>query len=81
VSAAAVFGVPSELSEEDVAAVVVLNPAASATESELRAWAARSLAPYKVPGAIAFRDSLPMTPTMRVAKDALRAEYLSKERE
>jgi crotonobetaine/carnitine-CoA ligase len=81
VSAAAVFGVPSELSEEDVAAVVVLIPAASATESELRAWAARSLAPYKVPGAIAFRDSLPMTPTMRVAKDALRAEYLSKERE
>jgi crotonobetaine/carnitine-CoA ligase len=76
VTAAAVFGVPSELSEEDVAAVVVLGAAAQVTEAELREWAARSLAPYKVPATIAFRESLPMTPTMRVAKDALRAEYL-----
>ncbi|MGH2490304.1 MAG: class I adenylate-forming enzyme family protein [Candidatus Limnocylindria bacterium] len=80
VAAAAVFGVPSELTEEDVAAVVVLGPAATATVAELREWAGRSLAPYKVPTAILFRDSLPMTPTMRVAKDALKAEYL-KERE
>jgi acyl-CoA synthetase (AMP-forming)/AMP-acid ligase II len=74
VSAAAVFGVPSDLSEENVAAVVVLR--APATEAELREWAARSLAPYKVPAAIVFRDSLPMTPTMRVARETLRAEYL-----
>jgi crotonobetaine/carnitine-CoA ligase len=80
VAAAAVFGVPSELTEEDVAAVVVLGPAATASVAELREWASRSLAPYKVPTAILFRDSLPMTPTMRVAKDALKAEYL-KERE
>lgn len=76
VTAAAVFGVPSELSEEDVAAAVVLGDAAQVSEAELREWAARSLAPYKVPATIAFRESLPMTPTMRVAKDALRAEYL-----
>jgi crotonobetaine/carnitine-CoA ligase len=76
VAAAAVFGVPSELTEEDVAAVVVLSTAAKVDEAELREWAARSLAPYKVPATIAFRESLPMTPTMRVAKDALRAEYL-----
>jgi crotonobetaine/carnitine-CoA ligase len=76
VAAAAVFGVPSELSEEEVAAVVVLSAAAKVSEAELREWAARSLAPYKVPATIAFRESLPMTPTMRVAKDALRAEYL-----
>jgi crotonobetaine/carnitine-CoA ligase len=74
VSAAAVFGVPSDLGEEDVAAVVVLR--APATEAELREWAARSLAPYKLPAAIAFREALPMTPTMRVARDTLRAEYL-----
>jgi crotonobetaine/carnitine-CoA ligase len=76
VTAVAVFGVPSELSEEDVAAVVVLGAAAQVTADELKRWAARSLAPYKVPATIAFRGSLPMTPTMRVAKDALRAEYL-----
>jgi crotonobetaine/carnitine-CoA ligase len=80
VAAAAVFGVPSELTEEDVAAVVVLAPAATASGAELQEWAGRSLAPYKIPTAILFRDSLPMTPTMRVAKDALKAEYL-KERE
>jgi crotonobetaine/carnitine-CoA ligase len=76
VAAAAVFGVPSELSEEDVAAVVVVVAGANVSEADLRQWAARSLAPYKVPVTIAFRGSLPMTPTMRVAKDALRAEYL-----
>ncbi|HEV8656339.1 MAG TPA: AMP-binding protein [Candidatus Limnocylindria bacterium] len=76
VAAAAVFGVPSELTEEDVAAVVVLVDDANVGEAELREWAARSLAPYKVPATIAFRSSLPMTPTMRVAKEALKAEYL-----
>ena len=76
VAAVAVFGVPSDLSEEDVAAVVVLSAAAQATADELRQWAARSLAPYKVPATIAFRGALPMTPTMRVAKDQLRAEHL-----
>lgn len=76
VAAAAVFGVPSDLSEEEVAAVVVLSGVAAVSEAELQDWAARSLARYKVPATIAFRDSLPMTPTMRVAKDALKAEYL-----
>jgi acyl-coenzyme A synthetase/AMP-(fatty) acid ligase len=49
---------------------------APASEAELRAWATRTLAPYKVPATIAFRDALPMTPTMRIAKDILRADYL-----
>jgi acyl-CoA synthetase (AMP-forming)/AMP-acid ligase II len=55
---------------------VVVVAGANVSEADLRQWAARSLAPYKVPVTIAFRGSLPMTPTMRVAKDALRAEYL-----
>ncbi len=76
VAAAAAFGVPSELTEDEVVAAVVLRPESSAGEDELRQWAGRSLARFKVPSRIVFRDSLPMTPTQRVAKDVLREEFL-----
>lgn len=76
VAAVAAFGVPSELSEDDVVAAVVLIPEGSAGEDELRQWAGRSLARFKVPSRIVFRDSLPMTATQRVAKDVLRKELL-----
>lgn len=76
VLAAAGFGVPSELTEEDVAAAVVLRAGAQVTPEELRTWCAERLAPFKVPEWIAVREALPMTPTMRVAKDALARELL-----
>ena len=75
VSAAAVFGVPAGLVEEEVVAVVVLREGVSRDEPALKAWAAKRLAPYKIPSRIVFRESLPMTPTHRVAKDVLRKEY------
>jgi crotonobetaine/carnitine-CoA ligase len=73
---AAVIGVPSTLSEEDVVACVILEAGRSADEAELRGWCAQRLAPYKVPLRVVFRDAFPLTPTMRVAKDRLRAEVL-----
>jgi len=73
---AAVIGVPSELSEEDVVACVILEPGQTADEESLRAWSAQRLAPYKVPLRVVFRDAFPLTPTMRVAKDRLRTEVL-----
>ena len=75
VKAAAVFGVSAGLMEEEVVAVVVLQKAGSLDEPALKTWAASRLAAYKVPGRIIFRDSLPMTPTHRVARDQLRREY------
>ena len=72
----AVIGVPSELSEEDVVACVILEPEQTVDEESLRAWSAQRLAPYKVPLRIVFRDAFPLTPTMRVAKDQLRTEVL-----
>ena len=75
VHAAAVFGVPAGLMEEEVVAAVVLRDGRGLDEPALQAWAATRLAPYKVPSRIIFRDSLPMTPTHRVAKDVLRQEY------
>jgi crotonobetaine/carnitine-CoA ligase len=76
VASAAVFGVPSEVTEEEVVAAVVLAGGAAATPDELRAFARERLAAYKVPQEIIIRESLPMTPTMRVARDALKREYL-----
>ena len=75
VQAAAVFGVPAGLMEEEVVAVVVLQKGGSLDEPTLKTWAAARLAAYKVPGRIIFRESLPMTPTHRVARDQLRREY------
>jgi acyl-CoA synthetase (AMP-forming)/AMP-acid ligase II len=75
VRAAAVFGMPAGLLEDEVVAVVVLRDAAESDEAVLKAWARTRLAAYKVPSQIHFRDSLPMTATHRVAKDRLRKEY------
>ncbi|HEX6350480.1 MAG TPA: AMP-binding protein [Candidatus Dormibacteraeota bacterium] len=75
VVSAAAFGVPSELGEEEVVAAVVRRADTPVSEAELREFAARSLAPYKVPSRVVFRESLPMTPTQRVARDELRREY------
>jgi crotonobetaine/carnitine-CoA ligase len=75
VRAAAVFGVPSGLQEDEVVAVVVLEDGAVPDEAALKAWARTRLAAYKVPSRIHFRDSLPTTATHRVAKDRLRSEY------
>ena len=75
VRAAAVFGVPTGMLEDEVVAVVVLRDGAAPDEAALKAWAATRLAAYKVPSRIHFRDSLPTTATHRVAKDSLRREY------
>jgi long-chain acyl-CoA synthetase len=75
VSAAAVFGVPAGLQEDEVVAVVVLRAGATSDEGILKSWAATRLAAYKVPSRIHFRGELPTTATHRVAKDVLRREY------
>ena len=73
---AAVIGVPSALSEEDVVACVIRTPGGTVDEEALRAWCRERLAPYKVPLHVVFRETFPLTPTMRVAKEMLKAEVL-----
>ena len=75
VESAAVFGIDAGLQEEEVIAAVVLKRGEEADESTLKAFAATRVAAFKVPSRIYFRESLPMTATHRVAKDALRKEY------
>jgi crotonobetaine/carnitine-CoA ligase len=71
---AAVVGVPSDLSEEEVKAFVVAR-AGHETEladfGALRAWAAERLSAFKVPRYWQALPELPRTPTGRVAKHRL----------
>jgi carnitine-CoA ligase len=70
---AAVVGVPSELSEEEVKAFIVPAPGATCDVAELRGYAAERLAAFKVPRYWEQIDELPRTPTARVAKHLLPA--------
>jgi carnitine-CoA ligase len=67
----AVVGVPSELSEEEVKAFVVVRPSAVLDVAELHAFAAARLSAFKVPRYWEELPALPRTPTNRVAKHRL----------
>jgi crotonobetaine/carnitine-CoA ligase len=69
-----VVGVPSELSEEEVKAFVVLEEPANADLPAIHDWAAVRLARFKVPRYLEVVAELPHTPTGRVAKHQLPRE-------
>jgi crotonobetaine/carnitine-CoA ligase len=71
VAEAAVIGVPSNLSEEDVKAFVVPAPGRAVDVRALHAFAGEQLAAFKVPRYIEVVDDLPHTPTGRLAKHHL----------
>jgi long-chain acyl-CoA synthetase len=72
----AVIGIPDETWGEAVHAIVVLEPGASATAEELIEHARSSIAGYKVPKTIDFRDEpLPLSGAMKVLKKELRAPF------
>jgi carnitine-CoA ligase len=72
---AAVVGVESELSEEEVKAFVVPADGAGISFEDLRAYAAERLAAFKVPRYWQEIAELPRTPTARVAKHRLPAGH------
>jgi crotonobetaine/carnitine-CoA ligase len=69
---AAVIAVPSELTEDEVAAFVVARPGDALTAQELIDWCARQLASFKVPRHLWFLEALPKTETQRAEKPRLR---------
>ena len=71
VQEAAAAGVPHPSKGEVVKAFVVLKPGAKAPAQELIAHCRASLAPYKVPVAVAFRDELPKTIVGKVLRRRL----------
>lgn len=75
---ATAIGVPDAYRGESAKAFVVFKPGQSATEQELIAYCKKSLAPYKVPRTIEFRDALPKTIIGKILRRELVAEEKAK---
>lgn len=73
----AVFGVPSELDEEEVAAIVVPSDGVAIDLVELRHFLEECLPFFAVPRFVAVRSELPKTETQKVKKDVLRASQVT----
>ena len=65
------FAVPHPMLGEEVAAAIVLREGATATESELREFAAVLLAQFKVPRKIVFLDEIPKGATGKLQRIGL----------
>ena len=74
---AAAIAVPDALGEDEILVAVVARAGAALTPAQVAQWCRERLAPIKVPRYVVFVDSLPQTPTHRVAKYRLRAEAAS----
>jgi long-chain acyl-CoA synthetase len=74
VAEAAVIGVPHRTHGEEIHAFVVRAPGATLTEQDLIGWCRSSIAAYKYPRIIVFRDYLPTNSTGKVSKTDLLAQ-------
>ena len=75
VAQAVAFAMPHEKLGEEVAAAIVLRDGASATERDIREFAAARLAPYKLPRKVLFLEDIPKGATGKVQRARL-AEVL-----
>lgn len=70
----AAYGVPSDLTEEEVMVAVVPRPGADLEPAALLDFCAERMAHFAVPRYVRFLDALPKTPSQRTQKYLLRAE-------
>ncbi len=68
----AVIGVPDEVRDEKIKAVVVLHPGAHVSAEDIIAWCREHLAKFRVPELVEFRDELPRTSVGKIQKHILR---------
>ncbi len=72
----AVIGIPHEVWGEQVHAIVVLRAGITVSPDEIRAWARRVIAGFKVPKSVEFRDEpLPLSGALKPLKRELRKPY------
>ena len=74
---AAAIGVPSAVGDEDVALLVVGHPQGAPAAADLVAAMAEDLPRYALPRYVEFVESLPKTPSERIAKGEVRARGLT----
>lgn len=70
----AAIAVPSALGEDEILAAVVLKPGERLDAASIADWCRERLAPHKVPRYVAFVETLPHTPTHKVAKARMRQD-------
>lgn len=76
VATSAVIGIPSEKWGEQVHAIIILKPGASATDQEIKDHCHSLIAGYKCPRSIEFRtDPFPLSGANKVLKTALRQPF------
>jgi crotonobetaine/carnitine-CoA ligase len=73
----AVIGVPSDMTEEEIMACVVLRPAATLTHDALARHCADRMARFMVPRYLRFVAELPKTPTDKVEKFRLQQQGIT----
>lgn len=76
VSECAVFGVPDETYQEEIAAAVVLKPGQAASAEDIRRQALQSVTRFKQPRFVRFLQELPKNSNGKVLKRALRDEWI-----
>jgi crotonobetaine/carnitine-CoA ligase len=73
IAAAAAFGVPSELADDDIMLTVELREGATVDAEEMRTWLTQRVAPYVVPRYVDLAGALPVTDTGKIEKYKLKA--------
>jgi long-chain acyl-CoA synthetase len=70
---AACIGVPDDRTGEAVKVFLVLRPGEQLSPDEVREFLRKSLAPYKIPRHVEFRDSLPKSNVGKILRRELRS--------
>lgn len=71
---AATIGIPSELGDEEIMAVLVAKSGQHPAPQDIIAWCGERLAAMKIPRFVVFIDALPHTSSHRVAKFRLKED-------
>lgn len=70
----AAIAVPSELGEDEILIAAVKKSGAHLTEQDVVDWCRVRLTAVKIPRFVRFLEELPLTPTHKILKSALRAD-------